>query len=205
MISLVKRSLSKWIAAAMILVVGIVCIVAGATNSGESFNTISLVLGIILTVVGGVGVLMSIVASIVLRKAVLGIALGSGLVLAFGIFILVNQSIAGAIITYIMLFIPYILIVLGAIMVLNTVFTIVYAVKDKVVKSAISPILIGGLVGVSALVLGSLGVGNNPVIPHSAQLIIFGILIILVAILIALTTFVKMPSVVSVVTINEDK
>lgn len=204
MVSLVKRSLSKWIAAAITLVVGIVCIVAGATNDG-AFTTISLVLGIILTVVGGVGVLMSIVASIVLRKAVLGIALGSGLVLAFGIFILVNQGIAGDIIKYIVAFIPFILIVLGAIMVLNTVFTIVYAVKDKVVKSAISPILIGGLVGVSALVLGSLGVGNNPVIPHSAQLIIFGILIILVAILIALTTFVKMPSVVSVVTINEDK
>lgn len=203
MLSLIKKNLSRWIGAAIVLAVGIICIVAGATNSGSSFDTISVVLGIILTVVGSIGIVLAIASSIVLKKAVLGVALGSGIVLAFGIFLLVNQAVAGLVIGYIVTFIPYLLLVLGSIMFLNLVFTIVFAVKEKMVKSSITAIIFGLLISAAAITLGALSVGSNPIIPGSAQLIIFGVIIILVALLIILTAFVKMPSVVSIVTIKD--
>lgn len=204
MITIIKKSLSKWIAAALVLIVGIVCIVAGATNDGGAFDVISLTTGIIFVVSGAVGIVLAIAATIVLKKPILAIALGSGLVLAFGIFVLVRKDIAPSIIGYIVTFIPYILLVLGSIMILNLAFTIVYAVKQNIIKSSLGAIIFGGLIGVAGVVLGALGIGNNPVIPNSAQLIIFGIMILLVAILIALATFVKVPNVVDVVTIKSD-
>ena len=55
---LIKRSLSRWIQAALILVIGILCIVAGASGNGNpntaqnATDAISIVIGIVLIVIG---------------------------------------------------------------------------------------------------------------------------------------------------------
>lgn len=202
MLDLVKRSLTKWISAAIVLVVGIVCIVAGANQDGSSFETIALILGITLIVLGALGLCLAILAAIFLKKSILAVGLSSGLVLAFGLFFVVNKSIAGTVIGYIVLLIPYLLLVLGAVLLLNVIFIVLENIKE--IKSALPTIIVSGLIGVAAIVLGALSVGNDPVISYSAQLIIFGIMVILVAILMVLATFIKVPNVV-VVNVNNDK
>ena len=95
-----------------------------------------------------------------------------------------------------------ILLVLGAVLLLNVIFIVLENIKE--IKSALPTIIVSGLIGVAAIVLGALSVGNDPVISYSAQLIIFGIMVILVAILMVLATFIKVPNVV-VVNVNNDK
>ena len=56
------------------------------------------------------------------------------------------------------------------------------------------------VIGVVALVLGALCVGNDPVIPQNVQLIVFGIVVVLVGLFQLLSTFIKMPETVVVVT-----
>ena len=55
------------------------------------------------------------------------------------------------------------------------------------------------VIGVVALVLGALCVGNDPVIPQNAQLIVFGIILCIYAAIMVLGTFFKLPTATVVV------
>ena len=74
---LIKKSLSKWIEAVLVLVVGILVIVAGAqmgntsmdalingNGSAETIKSISLVLGWSFIVIGSTGILGALISSI---------------------------------------------------------------------------------------------------------------------------------------------
>ena len=61
------------------------------------------------------------------------------------------------------------------------------------------------VIGVIALVLGCLCVGNNPVIPQQAQLIVFGVILVIYAAIMVLGTFFKLPDAVVVIKTTEEK
>ena len=88
----VKERLGKWITAAIIIVVGILCIVAGAAMGGNDPETaknaldgISITLGVILIVVGALALALGVVVTILAKKGFLVVALPGAIVLALGI------------------------------------------------------------------------------------------------------------------------
>ena len=199
---LVKKSISTWIKAAIVLTVGILVIVMGALlgkeGGAEAAEAISVVLGVVLIIVGTLALVLAIVAGVISKTGFAAAGMLAGLVLAFGISLVVGKYAAGLIILLVYI-IPFLLIVLGAIIIGDAVFTMILAIKAK---GKFIAQIVAIVIGVIALVLGCLCV-NNAVIPPQAQLIVFGIVLVIYATLMVLGTFFKLP--VAVVVIQEQK
>lgn len=201
---LVKRSLSTWINAAILLTVGILIIVSGAllgsndlSNIGSASDTldaISMVLGIVLIVVGGLALCFAIVVSILAKKSFLVASVGAGTIVAFGISLVVLKY-AASLIFIVVGVLPYLLLVLGALVAADGIYGLVRAIKAK--GNLVAPI-ISIVLGAAAITLGALCVGEDPVIAQNVQLIVFGIVVVLEACLMVLGTFVKTPDIIVV-------
>ena len=205
----VRERLGKWIEAAIILVVGILCIVAGAKWGGndpqgaaKALEGISTTLGIVLVVVGSLTIALAIVVVCLAKKGFLPVALPGGVLLAFGISLLAEPY-ADDLIFLFLYVLPFLLICVGAVILVEAVFTLVFGIKDKKVKSVLFPVILFAVVAVAAIVLGALCLGKDPVIKTNVQLIVFGIVLVLMACLQVLSTFVKTSAIVVVA--KEDK
>ena len=202
---LVKRSISKWISAAIILTIGILVIVMGALNgkegTPEAAEAISIVLGIVLIVVGSLALVLAIVGGVLAKTGFLAGGIVAGVTLALGISLVVGKYAAGLISLFLYI-IPFLLIVMGAIIIADAIYGLVLAIKGK---SKFIAQIISIVIGAVALIIGCLCVGNDPVIPQNAQLIVFGIVLCLYAVVIVLGTFFKLPTATVVVVAKEGK
>ena len=208
----VQERLSKWIQAAIILVVGILCIVAGAKLSGDSleamataqdtFDAISMVLGITMIVVGALALALAIFVAIKVGAGFVAVAAPGAILLAIGVSLVVAKY-AMALINVIIIVVPYLLIALGAVVLAEGIFTLVKAIKAKKVKAALVGVVVAFVIAIVAIVLGALCIGDDPVIKYNVQLIVFGIVVVLVGLFQFLATFIKVPDVVVVTTKSE--
>lgn len=206
----VKERLGKWIQAAIILVIGILCIVAGAAMGGNSWEAaqdaldgISITLGVILIIVGALSLVLSIVVAIIAKKGFATVAIPGAVILAFGISLVVAKY-AATLLLILLTVIPYLLIAVGAVVLGDAIFNLITGIVKKNVKAVLVGVIVAMVIGVAAIVLGALCIGEKPVIAQSAQLIVFGIIVCLVAALLVVLTFVKLPDAV-VVVVKQDK
>jgi len=201
----VKERLGSWIQAAIILVVGILCIVAGAFLSGstieilssanDTLDAISLVLGIVMIVVGSLSLILACVTALLAKKGFAAVAIPGAAVLAIGISLVVAKY-AATLIGLLLIVIPYLMICIGAVVLIDAIFNLVMALKAKAVAKALPGFVVGLIVAAAAIVLGALCVGDDPVIKFNVQLIVFGIVVCLAAVFQFLTTLVKLPDVI---------
>ena len=208
----VKERLGKWISAAIIIVVGILCIVAGAKLSDNSLEAlasaqdtldgISLTLGITMIVVGALSLVAAIILTVMVRKGFALVGTPGAMLLAVGISLVVAKY-AFTLISILITVVPYLLIAMGAVVLVEVVFTLVNAIKAKQVKGAIVGVIVGCIIALAAIVLGALCIGDDPVIKQNVQLIVFGIVVTLVGLFQLLGTFIKMPETVVVVAKSE--
>ena len=202
---LVKKSISTWVNAAIVLTVGILVIIMGALlgkdGGAEAAEAISVVLGVVLIIVGVLALAVAVVAGVLNKTSFAVAGILAGLVLAFGISLVVGKYAAG-LITLLVYIIPFLLIVVGAVIIGDSVFTMVLALKAK---GKFIAQIVAIVIGVIALVLGCLCVGNNPVIPQQAQLIVFGVILVIYAAIMVLGTFFKLPDAVVVIKTTEEK
>lgn len=207
----VKERLAKWITAAIILVVGILCIVAGAAMGGndpstakDALDAISVTLGIILIIAGSLALVMAIVVAVLARKGFAVVAIPGAAILAIGISLVVVKY-AASLIGLLLTVIPYLLICIGAVIFADAVFNLVVGIIGKNVKGVLIGVIVGMVVGAAAIVLGALCIGDDPVIAYGAQLIVFGIIVCLIAVLQVVLTFVKVPdAVIAVVAVEKE-
>ena len=96
---LIKKNLGTWIKAAVILTIGILFIIMGATKSADAASdantAINVIIGIVLLVVGALALVLAIVAAALAKKGFLAVAVPGALALALGISILVEQYASG--------------------------------------------------------------------------------------------------------------
>ena len=179
------QAITTWITAAIILVVGILCIVAENADYSSVYdaaNAISIVLGVVLITVGSLGLLINLCFQKRLGNSQ---ALSSGVILATGIFFIVEKSVA-ALIALLTNYVPYVLLVVGALLVLDAVVILVFAlVKKNGVKDVLIPFVVELLIGGVALVLGILALPSVNVIDK--RVTIFGIILIVYALFLCLS------------------
>ncbi len=207
----VKERLGKWITAAIIIVVGILCIVAGAAMGGNDPETaknaldgISITLGVILIVVGALALALGVVVTILAKKGFLVVALPGAIVLALGISLVVAKY-GASLISILLTVIPYLLICIGAVIFIDAIINLVQGIIKKEVNAILVAVIVAIVVSVAAIVLGALCVGSDPVIKWGVQLIVFGIIVCLIGVLEVVLTFVKVPDVVVAVVKTEKK
>lgn len=205
----IKERLGKWIQAAIIIVIGILCIVAGAKFSGNAWetaaaaedvvNAISLTLGITMIVVGSLSLILAFLTIYLTKgKGFAAVALPGAGLLAVGVSLVVAKY-AFTLISLIITVVPYVLIAVGSVIFLDACFTLLRAIKAKQAKAVLVSVIASFIVAAGAIVVGALCVGEDPVIKANVQLIVFGIIVTLVGALEFLATFVKMPDTVIVV------
>ena len=202
-----KKNFNNLIYAVVLAVVGVLCIIADTAESAgtrvDAFKAISTTVGIVFIVIASLALIFSILASFLAKKSALASALGSALVLGMGLFFVLNTDTAGTLILYFIALVPYLLICGGALLILHGIFSLIFGFVNKAVKegliSGIASILIGGV----TMLLGFLTVGNDPVIEK--QLMIFGIIVILMAVFSIVSCFTQIPTAVVVVKKDEEE
>lgn len=204
----VAERLGKWIQAAITLVIGILCIVAGAklgsndlstiATAQDTLDAISMILGIVMIIVGSLSLVVAIFAVVVMKKGFAAVALPGALLLAVGIS-LVSLKYAYFFIELLLRVVPFLLIALGAVIFVDAIINLVKAIRAKKAKNVLVGVIVAIVVAVAAITLGFLCIGDEPVIKFGAQLIVFGIMVALAGALEFLFTFVKLPDTVIVV------
>ena len=208
----VKERLGKWIQAAIILVVGILCIVAGAKLSGDSLEAIataqdtldgiSLTIGIVMIVFGALSLILAIIFGVMVGKGFAAVGALGAILLAIGVSLVVVKY-AYTFIDLLLKVVPYLLIAMGAVVLIDACITLVKAISAKQAKGTIIAFVCALLIAAGAIVLGALCIGDDPVIKYGVQLIVFGIIVCLVGLFQFLGTFIKVPDTVVVVSKKE--
>ena len=216
----VKKSLSKWVEAILILVIGILIIVAGAqmgntsmdalvngNGSADTIKSISLVLGWSFIVIGSLGIIGGLFASIFSKAGFAAAAISAGVTLAIGIWLVVRQQ-AGNLMFVLIGFVPFVMIVVGSVLAVDAGFLGFKGFKEKNIKKALPAMIFGLVIAIASIVLGALCIatneGGDTIIASNAQLIIFGIILVIYACFLVLATFVSIPF-IAVVAVKKDE
>ncbi len=186
------KSIPAIISSLIVLVIGILCIVVGASGNGASdaYEGISLTIGITLLIISSLVLILALVASI-MSKGEISFrtpAIAVSLVLALGIFFVANQTTAGGLIGLFLDFIPFVLVVVGSIIIADAILVLIFGAMKKNIKVAAVGAIVTILVGAIAILLGALMIGNDPVISKNAQWVFFGILLVVYALLFCAAT-----------------
>ena len=196
----VKNNIAKWASALVLLIVGILCIIVGAATDeakNNAFEGISITIGVALLIVAGLVLVLALIATIASKGEAKFLipAIAVSATLALGLFFVTNNTLGGTLISIFLSFVPYVLIVVGSVIVVDAILTIVFAIikKNNVKNIVIAAAMTIALAAVS-IILGALMIGNDPVIKKDVQFIIFGIILVLFALLGALATFVNLPT-----------
>ena len=194
---LIKKNLGTWIKAALILTIGILFIVMGAAkpeSSADANNAINVIIGIVLLAVGVLSLVFAVIAACIAKKGFLAVAVPGAIAIALGISILVAKY-ATTLILLVLYIAPYILIAIGALILADAIFRLVLSAKAKTIKDTLFAIVIAMIIGLVILTVGVLCI-NGWVISGDVQVVIFGIVLVVVACLQVLFTFVKGPEAV---------
>ena len=120
-----QSAITTWVAALIVLTVGILCIVAQNTSgdvSGNAYDAISIVLGVALIVISTLGLVLNI---LLLKRAANAITLANGIILALGIFLVVEKT-AGELLHILTNYAAYVLSVIGALFVCDAILVFVF-------------------------------------------------------------------------------
>ena len=169
------KALTTWITAAVILTVGILCCAANG-GDGDAYEGISLVMGITFIILGSLSILANTIVS---RRVATASGISAGVLLATGIWFVSSRATAGALIALICDYVPYIMVVLGFILVVDAVVILIISLIKKL-KGVIVLFAVEVLVGAAAIVLGAFGMGTDNGIADN-KFLIFGIIVIIYA------------------------
>ena len=190
---IVRKSISKWIVAVVVLVIGILCIVAGSSNDAKAgaYEGISVTIGVTLIVIASLSILLALITTILSKGKVMFIALGaaSATTLATGIFFVTYKGLGGELIEILINYIPFVLLCIGAIIAVDAILVLVFGLQDKEkAKSSAIAATVEFVIAAIAIVLGALMVGDNSVISKSAQMITFGIILVIYSLIFCAST-----------------
>lgn len=191
MLTLIKKHYQKLIISVLTFIVGILCIIVGASTgetSADAYQNIGRVIGVSLIIIGSIAVVCALCLTILTRRNAIGLAGGSASLLAAGIYLVVNETVCGTLILLFIYYVPYFLLVTGILSVAEVIVTALLSIKQDSFKNILITLIVGSIGGVIAIVIGALAVGNDPVISHNVQMIIFGIILMLVALFMTCTS-----------------
>ncbi len=191
MLTLIKKHYQKLIISVLTFIVGILCIIVGAASgetSADAYQNIGRVIGVSLIIIGSIAVVCALCLTILTRRNAIGLAGGSASLLAAGIYLVVNETVCGTLILLFIYYVPYFLLVTGVLSVAEVIVTALLSIKQDSFKNILITLIVGSIGGVIAIVIGALAVGNDPVISHNVQMIIFGIILMLVALFMTCTS-----------------
>lgn len=207
-----SKKISLWITAAIVLTIGILCIVAGAAAGdkagADAYKGITLVLGIVSLVIASLVLVLALINSIVNKKGFAAEGLGAAMLLSIGIFFIVRETTASNLIALVLDFIPFLLIVAGSIILVDAILSIVFGIVKKTIKNEMVGIIVEIVVALIAIILGSLCLiekdNGDTIINMNARFIILGVILCLFSAYVLLLSFVKPVAVVAFVASEED-
>lgn len=199
---LTKKPLGKWLKDIITLVVGILLIIAGATD--RNTNAISQVIGITLIVVGSICVLFALYVGCKLKSGFVLLGTPGTLMLLVGVSLVVELW-ANHVIANVLIVIPYIVIAVGIVFIVDAVMSTIFT--SKIDKKAFLYMLPELIIGVAALVLGILCLvkvnNGQAIINDNVQLVILGVIVCLYSVYDFLLTVVKLPKAISVIRLGK--
>ena len=175
----IRKKLNYWITAALVILFGVLFIIVGTkTNNTDVIKTLDIIFGVLFVLQGSCLILVSI---LVKKKFVTALSLLGALALSLGIYTFIESFIV-KILAVVLDFIPYLLIVVGSLMVLQALITYFLGKKKSL------PLFIVQLVyGLLILTFGILGLTVFKEI--DTKFIIFGVILCVYATYIVVGSF----------------
>ena len=171
-----QNAISTWISAALLLVVGILCIVcenSDAQTGGNAANAISIIVGVVLVISASFGLILAV---LVAKKVLNPATIAYGAILAAGIYFIVCKTLTG-LLGVITDYAPFVILIMGILLVLDATLVLVLGLKAKRSGNEfILPVVLEYVIGAFAIVVGVLALPSVNVI--SKRLTILGIILI---------------------------
>ena len=176
---LLKKKIGYWITAAFLILFGVLFIVLGTNYDQDVVNTLDIIIGVLFLIEGSAAILVSV---LVKKQFVSPLSLSGAVSLALGIYCLV-KSFINTFLTIFLDFVPYLLIVIASLMILQALLTFFLSKKKDLVLFIIQ--LVYGLI---ILTFGILGITVFK--DRDTKFIILGTIICLYATYIVLGSFI---------------
>lgn len=177
-----SKFLSKAIVGVVMFTIAILCFVVNSRskNSSGAFEAISIVMGVTFIVVASLAFLATM---LIKRRIATPEGLAAASLLAVGIFFAADKTVGGMILTYIVEYVPYELVVVGSVFIADAILILCLALKNKT-NNYMIPVVAECITGGITLLLGILaftvdGIKNNKFLILGIILIIYSIFVIL--------------------------
>ena len=186
----IKQNLSKLTTATLLTLIGLLCIIAGSvmhvnsTNIANVINELLLALGIPTIVISSIALLISLGSAVITtnEQSFAVSSITSGATLAAGIFIIASSESTNLIYAFIS-YVPYFLMVEGAVLFIDSLFNLFYGYVTKKNKPALYAFITEVFISLTAIIIGCISI---TLISKEIQLIIFGIILIIYALFLVL-------------------
>lgn len=186
----IKQNLSKLTTATLLTLIGLLCIIAGSvmhvnsTNIANVINELLLALGIPTIVISSIALLISLGSAVITtnEQSFAVSSITSGATLAAGIFIIASSDSTNLIYAFIS-YVPYFLMVEGAVLFIDSLFNLFYGYVTKKNKPALYAFITEVFISLTAIIIGCISI---TLISKEIQLIIFGIILIIYALFLVL-------------------
>ena len=174
----ISKLISKAILGALLLTIAILCFVVNSKSkgSGDAFQAISIVMGVVFIVLAA---LVIVAAGVMKKRIFTPESLGAASFLALGIFFVADKTVGGMILTYIVEYVPYELVVVGSVFVADAILLLVLQLTKKSgnnTLAVVAEVVTGGitlLLGILAFAVA--GIRDN-------KFLILGIILLVYAI-----------------------
>ena len=181
-----SKFLTRMIAGALLLTIGILCFIVNSKSkgSGNAFEAISIVSGVVLIILAA---LLFAAVLLLKRRVAVPEGLSAATLLSVGIFFVCDKTMGGMILTYIVEYVPYELVVVGSVFIVDAIIILVLALRNKTngyLITVITECFTGGvtlLFGILALAVD--GIKENKFLILGIILIIFALFYVLTGLL----------------------
>lgn len=185
----VKNSISKWITAALVLILGILCCIANGSSNLGDYENISLFLGWVFIILGSLALVLGLIVALLNKKTFASSdMISAGALLAAGIFFVADKTVAVVLIGALLNYVPYVMIVVGFVIAVDAILILVFGILKKNLKPSLILFIAEIIMAILAIVLGAIALDSKSALGEN-KFLIFGIMLIIYAVLIVLATF----------------
>ena len=187
-----RKKLGYWVSAAFLALFGVLLIIIGSKYDPDVVKTLDIIIGVIFLLEGSAAILVSILFK---KHFVSPLSMFGAISLSLGIYCLV-KSFIGTFLLLFLDFVPYLLIVVGTLMLLQALVTFFLGKKKDVVLFVIQ-LVYSGII----LTFGILGLTVFE--KNDVKFIVLGVILCVYATYIVLGSF--MPSILVIVAKTDDE
>ena len=175
----VKLSFSKLVGCIITFIIGILCIIANQSSKQGDYENISTFLGVVIMISSILSLTFDILIYILAKKRLTTVdTLSQAFLLALGLFFICDKMVAADLIRLLLNYIPYAFVVLGSLLLLDSIVTCIRSKNDGMLKTVYPYLIAESLTALVTIILGAIALDSSTALAQN-KFLIFGIMLVI--------------------------